>query len=215
MTDATHDSERLARVIALLETESLRAWLPRAAMGVLTVDQFLALVLYVIGPDQDSGEAELSIVSAWAREVGMALASKAEISPRDPVTLLELQHQVNSLDGWVLPVDEADWFLTARHMGWSCAHIIEHLRSAIEASATPIGTVGADARGVEWDGERLCNLEDELRKKGVRDYTKQMERITGLKQRRIRAIKSEWRASERAPDTSVGRMVRVLSGKRR
>lgn len=215
MTDAADDTVRLARVIALLETENLRTWLPRAAMGVLSVDQFLALVLYVIGPDEGDEDAELKIVSAWARELKIALASGVEISPRDPLTFLELRHQVDSLDGWVLPVDEADWFLAARHMAWSCAHIIEHLRKVIDEPGAHQIADGNAPLEREWDGKRLCDLEEELRKKGVRDYTKQMERITGLKQRKIRALKSEWRASERAPATSVGRIVHVLSGKRR
>lgn len=219
MIESNETHHRFEQVAALLEADTLPKWLPRASMGVLTVDQFLALVLYVISNDETDDAAEAAIVSAWSDELRRCIDEGTDISPRSPVTLLPLPHKVGSLDGWVFAVEEADWFLRDRHMAWSCAEIIAHLHgdgSQQVQSSPPASDQTALRTSVEeWTGERLCQLEDELRKKGCRDYTKQMVKETGLQERRIRALKAEWRKSLQPQATGVGRLVQVLGGKRR
>lgn len=218
MTESNETRHRFEQVAALLQADTLRKWLPRASMGVLTVDQFLALVLYVISNDETDDAAEAAIVAAWSDELCRCIAQGADISPRHPITLLPMPSKVSSLDGWVFAVEEADWFLRDRHMAWSCAEIIAHLLGdggqqmhSSSPASEPTQLLAIDD---EWSGEKLCQLEDELRKKGCRDFTKQMEKVTGLKERTIRARKAEWRQSLQPPATGVGRLVKVLGGKR-
>jgi hypothetical protein len=49
-----------------------------------------------------------------------------EITPRNPVTLLPLQTLPDGWD-WLVSLDDADTFVKARGMGWSCTGIVEHL----------------------------------------------------------------------------------------
>ena len=49
-----------------------------------------------------------------------------EMTPRDPVTLLPLKTLPDGWD-WLVSLDDADTFVKAQGMGWSCTGIVEHL----------------------------------------------------------------------------------------
>lgn len=99
-------------------------WVERAKMGRLDAINFLAVILFAV-QDTFNLERERRIVEEWAKII-RAAAMGGEITPRDPVTLLPLKTLPDGWD-WLVSLDDADTFVKAQGMGWSCTGIVEHL----------------------------------------------------------------------------------------
>lgn len=99
-------------------------WVERAKMGRLDAINFLAVILFAV-QDTFNLEQERRIVEEWAKII-RAAAMGGEMTPRDPVTLLPLKTLPDGWD-WLVSLDDADTFVKAQGMGWSCTGIVEHL----------------------------------------------------------------------------------------
>ncbi|MBK9784723.1 MAG: hypothetical protein IPP59_11325 [Betaproteobacteria bacterium] len=99
-------------------------WAERAKMGRLDAINFLAVILFAV-QDTFNLEQERRIVEEWAKII-RAAAMGGEMTPRDPVTLLPLKTLPDGWD-WLVSLDDADTFVKAQGMGWSCTGIVEHL----------------------------------------------------------------------------------------
>jgi len=99
-------------------------WAERAKMGRLDAINFLAVILFAVR-DTFNLDAERRIVEDWATAI-RAAAEIGEIVPRDQLSLLPL-HTLPDGWGWLVSIEDADSFVKARGMGWSCSSIVEHL----------------------------------------------------------------------------------------
>lgn len=99
-------------------------WIERAEIGRLDAINFLAVILFAVR-DTFNLEHERRIVEEWAKII-RAAAMAGEITPRNPVTLLPLQTLPDGWE-WLVSIEDADKFVKARGMGWSCTGIVEHL----------------------------------------------------------------------------------------
>jgi hypothetical protein len=96
----------------------------RGRRGRLTALDCVALILFAVRETFDS-EAERQIVASWGAEL-RAAAQSGEITARNPVTLLPLPELSDRWD-WLCTIEEADAFVKARGMGWTCTEILEHI----------------------------------------------------------------------------------------
>lgn len=99
-------------------------WIERAHSGRLDAVNLLAVILFVVR-DFDGIEAERRIVESWAEEL-RAAAESGEIKARNSITLLPV-HPVPDGWDWLVSLDDADAFVKARGMEWSCTSIVGHL----------------------------------------------------------------------------------------
>ena len=99
-------------------------WFEKAVLGRLDAINFLAVILFAVR-DTFNLDAERRIVEDWATAI-RAAAEIGEIVPRDQITLLPL-HTLPDGWEWLVSIDDADSFVKARGMGWSCSSIVEHL----------------------------------------------------------------------------------------
>ena len=99
-------------------------WFEKAALGRLDAINFLAVILFAVR-DTFNLDAERRIVEDWATAI-RAAAEIGEIVPRDQITLLPL-HTLPDGWEWLVSIGDADSFVKARGMGWSCSSIVEHL----------------------------------------------------------------------------------------
>jgi len=117
-------------------------WIEDAALGRLTAINALAVILFSVR-NAFNLDDERRIVEGWATEL-RAAAEATQITPRDPVTLLPLQSVPDGWD-WLIFTDDADSFVAARGMGWTCservAYLLEQSRQAGERWYAEDGTL--------------------------------------------------------------------------
>lgn len=99
-------------------------WIEEAALGRLRAINALAVILFSVRNAFDL-EDERRIVEKWATEL-RAAAEAREITPRDLVTLLPLQSVPDGWD-WLISIADADSFVAARGMGWTCSERVDYL----------------------------------------------------------------------------------------
>lgn len=99
-------------------------WIQRAEQGRLDAINFLAVILFAVR-DTFNLEHERRIVEEWAKTI-RAAAMAGKITPRDPVSLLPLQSLPDGWN-WLVSLDDADSFVNAQGMGWSCTEQVKYL----------------------------------------------------------------------------------------
>lgn len=103
-------------------------WVERVRnRGVLSALDFLAVIYFALNDWSDSPtpEMESRLVESWATELREA-ATDGEIKPRDVFTLLPYKSLPAGWD-WGLGMEEAEKFLKARDMEWTCTHVVNHI----------------------------------------------------------------------------------------
>lgn len=108
-------------------------WIERAALGRVMAIDLLAVILFSVR-DSFGLEGERRIVEGWGAELRKAAVS-GEIQARDPITLLALQALPEGWE-WLLSIADADRFIAARGMDWSCSGQVEYLLEQSRAEGT-------------------------------------------------------------------------------
>lgn len=173
-------------------TEEVRTFEPETWVahilkrGRVTPVQCLALVLFAVREDFNPA-SERRIVESWAGELRKA-AANGEIEPRDALSLLPLGAVPEGWD-WLLSLDDADKFVAARGMGWTCTERAEWMRgqfTAIDdaAAAEPLPTAIEAGTPKIWTPERL----DELRAYRDKHGTKKAAAWAGVSESRVRIL---------------------------
>lgn len=118
----------------------------RGEKGRLTALDCIALILFAVR-ESFAPEDERQIVESWGAELRAAAAS-GEVVARHPVTWLPLRELPESWD-WLVALEEADAFVKARGMGWTCAGIVEHIATELVGAQ-----VTANSSGTSPDAHR-------------------------------------------------------------
>jgi hypothetical protein len=101
-------------------------WINRVKKrGVLTGEELLAVILFVVEDFTDSTRDGKVIINEWANEICSALDEK-NIIARSHDSYLPLDGRPDNW-GWVIKLSDADEFVKSRGMGWTCTEIVEHL----------------------------------------------------------------------------------------
>ncbi len=171
-------------------------WVSQTKEGKIGAVQFLAVILWVVGGGESDGARDLRIVAGWAERLAVATLRRCatlggrgptrEITPRDPVTLLELPSVTDDWD-WVLAVEDADSFLQRAGMGFLCSDVLAYWRGepSIYDKTQGADRVGkGNASSVTWTPERL----DELRTYRAEHGTKAAAEKFGVSGARVRAL---------------------------
>lgn len=132
---------------------NLDRWVKRAKdRSILTPLQLLAIIHFVIFDFEMSELDEERIVAQWC-QVLLTAADSRDIVPRDSLSLLPLTVIPLNLD-WILSLSDAEKFITAQGMEWTCAEIIQHLYSEVYLQPT----VEADqARQADMAPQKINN----------------------------------------------------------
>ncbi|UEP35957.1 hypothetical protein LL998_06615 [Burkholderia ambifaria] len=118
-------------------------WIRRVhERGILTPIQLLALILFALWDIKDPSQNDRKIVADWNRALTDAMG-RGEICARDRDSLLPLANA----DGadWVISLDDADAFVTARGTAWTCTEIAAHLFNEFFGEASPDATLSSTA----------------------------------------------------------------------
>ncbi|HDR9512053.1 TPA: hypothetical protein QDC03_007299 [Burkholderia cepacia] len=118
-------------------------WIRRVhERGILTPIQLFALVLFALWDFKDPRQDDRKIVSHWHRALADAI-DHGDLRPRDRDSLLPIANA----DGadWVIRLDEADAFVAAQEMGWTCTEIASHLYGEFFPDPPPSPPGVADA----------------------------------------------------------------------
>ncbi|MFC7408895.1 hypothetical protein [Hydrogenophaga atypica] len=105
-------------------------WAAPASQGcVLTPVQFLAVVLWVIGPEEPSDATAKLIVNRWARALSVA-HSRGEVITLHPVCLLPLGREESPAD-CVLSMGHLQEFLDSMPIGFNLRKTLESWRDEL------------------------------------------------------------------------------------
>ena len=96
-------------------------WIERAKLGRIDATHLLAIALHATR-DEFNIAAERRIVEGWAARLRQAVEA-GELTARDPVTLLPLGTLPDGW-GWCVSVGDADAFVQAVGMAWTCSGIV-------------------------------------------------------------------------------------------
>jgi hypothetical protein len=100
-------------------------WIKRVhERRIVTPTELLAVILFALWDFRDTSQDDLKIISGWLRALDGAI-ERGDIRPRDRDSLLPTP-AADSFE-WVLSLDDADAFVAAQGMGWTCTEIAAHL----------------------------------------------------------------------------------------
>ncbi|WP_146014014.1 hypothetical protein [Trinickia dabaoshanensis] len=117
--------ENVTEKIVEIKTVGPQRWIRRVhERGILTRVQLLAIILFTLWDFRDPYQDDEKIVSDWEREFRAAIDS-GEFVPRDRNSLLPIANADET--NWVISIDEADAFVAARGMAWTCTETATHL----------------------------------------------------------------------------------------
>ncbi|CAJ9608830.1 Uncharacterised protein [Burkholderia pseudomallei] len=117
--------ENVTEKIVEVKTVGPQGWIRCVhERGILTPVQLLAIILFPLWDFREPYQDDEKIVSDWDREFRAAIDS-GEFVPRDRNSLLPIANADET--NWVISLGEADAFVAARGMAWTCTETVAHL----------------------------------------------------------------------------------------
>lgn len=137
-------------------------WIERVhERGILSGLDCISLIAFAL--HEWPVEKRQLIVDAWATEVRKA-AIEGEIQARDPLTFLALSALPDGWN-WALSMSDADKFIAAREMTWTCSEIAAHLYRETQGSRDrlrcPPELFNSDAASVRTTAPKQADAADD------------------------------------------------------